>query len=139
MKTEMSPAWKLFTDGAARGNPGPAGAGAVLCDAEGEVVEELCEYLGETTNNVAEYRALLLGLNKAIALGAAEIEILADSELMVRQLQGRYRVKNEGLRPLFQEAIRLLKEFRKYSIRHIDREANSAADRMANRAIDENF
>ncbi len=130
---------KLFTDGAARGNPGPAGAGAVLCDQEGEVVEELCEYLGETTNNVAEYRALLLGLKKAIQLGAEEVEVLADSELMVRQLLGRYRVKNEGLKPLFQEAVRLLKQFRKYSIRHIDREQNSAADRMANRAIDESM
>ena len=130
---------KLYTDGAARGNPGPAGAGAVLYDAEDRVVEELCEYLGETTNNIAEYRALLLGLKKAIALGAIEIEVLADSELMVRQLLGRYRVKNEGLRPLFQEAVGLLKKFKKYSISHIDREENSAADRMANRAIDENY
>lgn len=130
---------KLFTDGAARGNPGPAGAGAVLCDAKGGVREELCEYLGETTNNIAEYRALLLGLKKAVALGSTEIEILADSELMVRQLNGEYRVKNEGLRPLFQEAVRLLKRFKKYSIKHIDREQNYEADRLANRAIDENF
>lgn len=129
----------LYTDGAARGNPGPAGAGAVLCDAHGKVLAELCEYLGETTNNVAEYRALLLGLKKALALGVVEIEVLADSELMVRQLNGKYRVKNEGLKPLFQEAVRLLKQFRKYSISHIDREENAAADRMANRAIDENY
>jgi ribonuclease HI len=128
---------KLYTDGAARGNPGPAGAGAVLSDAQGSVVEELCEYLGEATNNVAEYRALLLGLKKALDLGVEEIDVLADSELMVRQLLGRYRVKNEGLRPLFQEAMGLLKKFKKYSISHIDREENSAADRMANRAIDE--
>lgn len=135
----MTAAYKLYTDGAARGNPGPAGAGAVLCDIKGRTVEELFEYLGETTNNIAEYRALLLGLKKAIALGAREIEILADSELMVRQLQGKYRVKNEGLKPLFQEAIQLLKEFGKYSINHIDREENREADRLANRAIDENY
>lgn len=130
--------YKLYTDGAARGNPGPAGAGAFLCDNSGNTVEELMEYLGETTNNVAEYRALLLGLKRAKDLGATEIEILADSELMVRQIQGKYRVKNEGLRPLFQEAMRLLKQFQKYSINHIDREENSEADRLANLAIDEN-
>ncbi len=135
----MPSSYRLYTDGAARGNPGPAGAGAVLCEADGRIIEELSEYLGETTNNVAEYRALLLGLNKAIHLGADEIEVLADSELMVRQLLGKYRVKNEGLKPLFQEAVRLLKKFRKYSIKHIDREMNSDADRMANRAIDERY
>src|SRR3989338_3319992 len=131
------PAFRLYTDGAARGNPGPAGAGALLCDSGGRVIAELCEYLGEATNNVAEYRALLLGLKKAAELGGGEIEVLADSELMVRQLSGRYRVKNEGLKPLFQQAVRLLKEFEKYSIRHIDREQNYEADRLANRAIDE--
>lgn len=129
----------LYTDGAARGNPGPAGAGAVLCDEKGKILEELCEYLGETTNNIAEYRALLLGLKKALEIGVLEISVFADSELMVRQLNGKYRVKNEGLKPLFQEAVRLLKQFRKYSISHIDREENSAADRMANQAIDERF
>ena len=133
------PAFRLYTDGAARGNPGPAGAGALLCDSGGRAIAELCEYLGEATNNVAEYRALLLGLKKAAELGGGEIEVLADSELMVRQLSGRYRVKNEGLKPLFQQAVRLLKEFEKYSIRHIDREQNYEADRLANRAIDENY
>ncbi|MBI2068431.1 MAG: ribonuclease HI family protein [Deltaproteobacteria bacterium] len=130
---------RLCTDGAARGNPGPAGAGAVLFDGEGRVVEELTSYLGETTNNVAEYEALLLGLRKARELKATEIEIQADSELMVRQLSGEYRVKNEGLKPLFQEAVRLLREFEKYSIKHIDRSLNKEADRLANRAIDENY
>ena len=135
----MSTRLQLFTDGAARGNPGPAGAGAVLCDPQGNVVAELCEYLGETTNNVAEYRALLLGLKRAIELETQELEILADSELMVRQLQGKYRVKNDRLKPLFAEAVRLLKSFKKYTIGHIDREQNGAADRMANLAIDENY
>ncbi|MBI2082058.1 MAG: ribonuclease HI family protein [Deltaproteobacteria bacterium] len=130
---------RLYTDGAARGNPGPAGAGAYLCDENGDTVAELCEYLGETTNNIAEYRALLLGLKKAIELGFDEIEVLADSELMVRQLLGRYRVKNEGLKPLFQEAVRLLKQFKKYSIKHVFREANLDADRLANQAVDENY
>lgn len=129
----------LYTDGAARGNPGPAGAGAFICTGDGHVVAEVAEYLGETTNNVAEYRALVAGLKKLVEMGAEEIEIRADSELMVRQIQGRYRVKHPNLKPLFEEAIALLKKIPRYSIKHVEREKNKEADRLANQAIDERF
>ena len=135
----MNPKFLLYTDGAARGNPGPAGAGAFICTPAGEAVAEIAEYLGETTNNVAEYRALLAGLKRLVELGAVEVEIRADSELMVRQLSGRYRVKHPNLRPLFQEAVALLKKIPKYSITHILRERNKETDRLANQAIDNHF
>ena len=133
------PKYLLYTDGAARGNPGPAGAGAYICTDDGEIVAEIAEYVGETTNNVAEYRALLAGLKRLVHLGINEAEILADSELMVRQLQGRYRVKHPNLRPLYTEAVALLKKIPRCSIRHIVREKNKEADRLANQAIDEHF
>jgi ribonuclease HI len=130
---------RVYSDGAARGNPGPAGAGAVLLDDTGNVIAELGRYLGDQTNNVAEYEGLLLGLRRALALGASEIEVLADSQLVIRQLAGVYRVRNAGLRPLFDEAKRLLARFRRVELRHIPREMNGAADEMSNRAIDENL
>lgn len=126
----------LYTDGGARGNPGPAGAGAHLLDNEGNTVAELTEYLGETTNNQAEYRALLLALRKAKDLGATEIEVRADSELMVRQINGQYKVKNEALIPVYQEAKKHLLGFAKWTIKHIPREQNKQADALANQAID---
>ena len=129
----------LYTDGAARGNPGPAGAGAFICKPDGSAVAEISKYLGETTNNVAEYRALLEGLKKLVAMGAGDVEILADSQLMVRQIQGSYRVKHPNLKPLFEEALALLKKIRHYSIRHIEREKNGEADRLANEAIDNHY
>lgn len=132
----MKKSWTLYVDGAARGNPGPAGAGAVLLNPTGDLLGEFCEYLGETTNNVAEYRALLLGLKQALAANVTSIKILADSQLMVRQILGEYRVKNQALRPLFQEAMGLLKKFEGYTMTHIPREENREADRMANEAID---
>src|SRR5205085_1016435 len=101
----------IFSDGAARGNPGPAGAGAVIKDAGGKVLYELKQALGKTTNNVAEYKGLLLGLRKAQQLGAREVEVRADSELMIKQLKGKYAVKSEGLKPLFNEAKALLSLF----------------------------
>ncbi len=127
----------LYTDGAARGNPGPAGAGAYICRPDGTVVAELTEYLGETTNNVAEYAALLLGLKKLIELKAEEIEIRADSELMVKQIKGQYRVKHPNLIPLYREAVALLKKIPGYSIKHVFREMNREADRLSNLAIDD--
>jgi ribonuclease HI len=130
---------RVYSDGAARGNPGPAGAGAVLLDDAGNVVAELGRYLGDQTNNVAEYEGLLLGLRRALVLGASEVEVLADSQLVIRQLAGVYRVRNAGLRPLFDEAKRLLARFRRVELRHIPREMNGAADEMSNRAIDENL
>jgi ribonuclease HI len=128
---------RLFTDGAARGNPGPAGAGAVIVNPNGHIVAKVGKFLGESTNNVAEYMGLILGLRRAKAMGIRELEVLADSELLVRQLHGDYAVKAEHLKPLHAEASELLKAFPGAIIRHIPREENSAADAMSNRAIDE--
>lgn len=127
----------LYTDGAARGNPGPAGIGVVLSAPDGTVVAELAEYLGELTNNQAEYRALIAGLEKALTMGATTIRIRADSELMVRQLNGEYKVKNEGIRPLFNQVKGLLSRLERYTINHIPRELNAHADALANKAIDD--
>lgn len=126
----------LHTDGAARGNPGPAGAGAVLYDATGEEIATVVQYLGETTNNQAEYQALLLGLDKAIELKIESIEIKMDSELIVRQIQGLYKVKHEGLRPLYLAVMEKLKQFKAFKISHVRRELNKRADELSNEAID---
>ncbi len=128
---------RLFTDGAARGNPGPAGAGAVIISPDGHIVAKVGKFLGEETNNVAEYMGLLIGLKRAKAMGIKELDVLADSELMVKQLNGDYAVKAEHLKPLFDEAKALLKHFGDVEIRHIPREENEQADAMSNRAIDE--
>jgi ribonuclease HI len=128
---------RIYSDGASRGNPGPAGAGAVLLDKDGHTVERLGRFLGEQTNNHAEYQGALLGLRRAKALGASSIELLADSQLLVRQLQGRYRVKHPGLLPLYREALELLEQFSKVTLRHVPREQNREADAMSNRALDE--
>jgi ribonuclease HI len=128
---------RLFTDGAARGNPGPAGAGAVIINPDGHVVAKVGKFLGESTNNVAEYMGLILGLKRAKAMGIREIEVLSDSELLVKQLHGDYAVKAEHLRPLHEEAQSLLKGFSWIQVRHIPREENAQADLMSNRAIDE--
>ncbi|TLM76840.1 MAG: ribonuclease HI family protein [Actinobacteria bacterium] len=126
----------LRTDGGARGNPGPAGAGFVIED-DGRVVCGGGRFLGETTNNVAEYSALIWGLENAAALGYAHVIVYADSELLVKQVNGAYRVKNEGLKPLFAEAMRLLRGFPGgYDVRHVRREQNKLADEMANQAMD---
>ena len=126
-----------YTDGAARGNPGPAGAGVYIVDMHDVFVDEAQLYLGQTTNNVAEYRALLLALDRLETLGAKEVIIRADSQLMIRQLTGEYRVKNEGLKPLFTEARARLRAFDSVTLEHVPREQNKDADRLANRAIDE--
>jgi ribonuclease HI len=126
----------VFSDGAARGNPGPAGAGAVLKDANGNVIVKRGLSLGKTTNNVAEYKGLILGLTEAQKRGVREVEVRADSELMIKQLNGKYAVRNEGLKPLYNEAKALLESF-KWRAEHIPREENTEADEMSNRAIDE--
>jgi len=131
------PRVRVYSDGAARGNPGPAGAGAVLVDPAGNIVERLGKFLGIQTNNFAEYTGLLIGLQRARELGASEVEVYADSELMIRQLEGRYQVKSPTLRPLYEEARRLLKEFSRVKLVHVPRAQNAAADEMSNRAIDE--
>lgn len=127
----------LWTDGAARGNPGPAGAGAILKTPSGEVLAAESLYLGHTTNNVAEYRALLLGLERALSCGVERVEVRADSELLIKQLRGEYRVRSDGLRPLYEEAKQLLGRFRSSKLTHVRREHNTEADRLANRGIDE--
>ncbi len=127
----------VYSDGASRGNPGPAGAGAVLLDERGAVLRRLGKLLGRETNNIAEYQGLLLGLRAALEMGARDIEVRADSELMIKQLKGDYRVKNEGLKPLFAEAQALLRRFDWVKLRHVPREENKLADEMSNRAIDE--
>ena len=127
---------RVNVDGGARGNPGPAAIAAVLATPEGELVEERKQLIGEATNNVAEYRALLLGIERARALGANEVELVADSELVVRQVRGQYRVKDAGLKPLHAEVARSLDEFDDWSIRHVRREENAEADRLVNEALD---
>jgi len=129
--------WRLHCDGASRGNPGPAGAGMVLFDPQGRLQANKGRYLGETTNNVAEYQALLLGLEEAHRLGVKQLRVLADSELMVKQLNGRYRVKAPHLVPLWREALQALKKFEAWAIAHVPREENQLADEAANRAIDQ--
>ena len=126
----------LRTDGGARGNPGPAGAGFVLEDSSGEVVRSGGRYLGCQTNNVAEYEALIWGLENVAALGFSDVTVFADSELLVKQVNGAYRVKNEGLKPLFARVVVLLKGFSGSRIEHVRREQNAQADAMANEAMD---
>jgi ribonuclease HI len=125
-----------FVDGASRGNPGPAGAGAWIAPAEGRPAEEHYQALGRTTNNVAEYRALLLALARAAAAGAEEVDVFSDSLLLVQQVNGAYRVKADHLKPLLAEAVRRAKEFRRFSIAHVPREKNREADRLANLGAD---
>jgi len=128
---------KLFTDGASRGNPGEAGAGIVLFDDNNQELAARSLYLGQCTNNLAEYRALLLGLETAVQLSCKRLAIFMDSQLIVRQVLGRYKVKNASLKPLFDKAKILLTDFDKWSIEHVPREQNKRADELANRGIDE--
>ncbi len=128
--------WTLHCDGASRGNPGPAGAGAVLADPKGKVRLELGRPLGRATNNVAEYQALLLGLEAARDQGVLKLQVFSDSELLVKQLKGQYRVRNPHLLPLWRRAWQELQKFKAYAISHVSREQNLRADRLARRAID---
>ena len=123
-------------DGGARGNPGPAAIAAVLATPDGEVVEEIGEAIGRATNNVAEYRALLLGIERAQALGASELDLVGDSELIVRQVKGEYKVKDPTLRELHAQVRAALAGFDRWSIRHVRREHNAEADRLVNEALD---
>jgi ribonuclease HI len=126
----------IHSDGGARGNPGPAGIGAVLTDETGKTLAEISRYLGETTNNQAEYRALLAGLEKAKDLGATEVACLLDSELVVKQLNHEYKVKSPDLAPLFLKVYNLSQSFKKISFSHVRRGFNKEADRLANEAMD---
>lgn len=127
----------LYADGAARGNPGPAGAGAVLLDEAGQVFAEVWRGLGHATNNVAEYSALILGLEEALRRGVDDIEVRMDSQLVVRQMQGLWRIKHAGLKPLALRAGALLASFPKRRIEHVPRDENALADALANRGADE--
>ena len=124
-------------DGGARGNPGPAAIAAVVTAPTGELLESRGEVIGRATNNVAEYRALLLGIERARELGAREVDLVGDSELIVKQVKGEYRVKDPGLRPLHAEVRAALEAFDRWSIRHVRREHNTAADRLVNETLDE--
>jgi ribonuclease HI len=136
-EAEGPPRTRLYTDGAARGNPGPAGAGAVIVSPAGHIMAKIGKFLGESTNNVAEYTGLILGLRRAKAMGIKELDVYSDSELLVKQLAGDYAVKADHLKPLHDEAQKLLKAFPDVRVAHIPREENEAADEMSNRAIDE--
>jgi ribonuclease HI len=127
---------RLFTDGGARGNPGPAAFGYVLEDEDGTVLDARGQAIGVATNNVAEYSGLVAGLMKAAELDVEELEVVSDSELMVRQMTGAYRVKNEGLKPLFLKASGLARGIGKVSYRAVRREHNKLADRLVNEALD---
>jgi ribonuclease HI len=123
-------------DGGARGNPGPAAIGVVVRNEDGAVVEAVGETIGRQTNNVAEYKAMLRGLELALAHGADEVEMIGDSELIIRQIEGRYKVKKADLKPLHAEAKELLGKFANWSVRHVKREQNSDADALVNQALD---
>jgi ribonuclease HI len=127
----------IHTDGAARGNPGPAGAGAILRDAtSGEVLAEIAEPLGRATNNVAEWTAVRLALEEARRLGATHVDLRMDSELVARQIHGIYRVKHPDLKPIHAAVMTMLRAFDGYTIGHVPRELNKDADRLSNVAID---
>jgi ribonuclease HI len=126
----------VHVDGGARGNPGPAAVAAVATDPEGNPVGERSAYIGEATNNVAEYKALLLGLELASGLGARAVELVNDSELVARQIGGQYKVKHAGLKPLWQQAIEELRAFDRWSVRNVPRAANARADELVNAALD---
>jgi ribonuclease HI len=126
----------VHVDGGSRGNPGPAAAAAVLSTPDGDVVDEAAVTLGRATNNVAEYRGLLLGLERAKALGADEIEVINDSELIAHQVTGRYKVKHPDMKPLHAEALAALRGFQSWSIRPVPRAQNAEADALVNQALD---
>ena len=128
---------KLHTDGGARGNPGPAGIGVVLTAESGEVVGEVAQGIGRATNNVAEYKALIAGLELALAIAVPDLEVFMDSELVVSQLKGEWKIKNDALRHLAIEARRLLNRFQKVTLNHVRREHNADADKLANQGMDQ--
>ncbi|MCW1930620.1 MAG: ribonuclease HI family protein [Candidatus Kerfeldbacteria bacterium] len=127
---------RAFTDGGARGNPGPAGIGGVVYDMEGNVLAEVSEFIGHTTNNQAEYRALIETLKAAKACGATEVECYMDSQLVAKQMSREYKVKDLNLQKVFIEAYNLVQEFKSISFTHVYREKNKAADALVNKAID---
>lgn len=126
----------MYTDGASRNNPGEAGAGVYILQ-DNKPVKEIARYLGTTTNNIAEYTAAILGLEYAVQQGATRVNLFADSELLVKQLNGEYKVKNEGLKPLHAKAKELIGKINSVTVKYIRREMNKQADALANKAVDE--
>jgi ribonuclease HI len=126
----------IYTDGAARGNPGPAAIGVVLKDEAGATVATISRCLGATTNNQAEYTAIIAGLEKAVGMGCKQVLLKSDSELVVKQLNGQYKVKNAELRIMYQKAVRLIGQLEKFTAANIPREQNKQADALANKALD---
>jgi ribonuclease HI len=126
----------VHVDGGSRGNPGPAAAAAVVSSPEGEVLDEAATTLGRATNNVAEYRGLLLGLERARALGATEVDVVNDSELIAHQVNGRYKVKHADMKPLHADALAALRGFERWSIRPVPRAQNAEADALVNQVLD---
>lgn len=125
----------LYVDGGSRGNPGPSGIGVVILDSKGKRVKEFKKYIGIATNNIAEYNAVIYGLQEALIEKGTEIELNLDSELVAQQLKGEYKVKNSNIKPLFEQALHLISGFKKVDIRHIDRAKNKEADKLVNKAI----
>lgn len=126
----------MHVDGAARGNPGPAAIGVVIRDGQGKVIKEISEYLGRKTNNEAEYQALIRGLTEAIQQGATEVDVMSDSQLLVEQMNGRYKVRTAHLLPLHEKAVSLFRQLDKCTIQHVPRQRNARADLLANQALD---
>ena len=128
--------YSIYTDGGSRGNPGPSGAGGIIINQEGFVIEEISEYLGRQTNNYAEYMALLLTLQRVVKLNIKSVKIFMDSELIVKQMKGEYKVKNESLKVINLQIVELLKLFENVTFTHVYREHNKHADSLVNKAID---
>jgi len=126
----------MYSDGGSRGNPGAAGIGVLIEDLDGNIIKEVSQFIGEQTNNVAEYKALCRGLEVAFDLGIKNIVCYLDSELVVKQIKGEYKVKNEGMISMYNMVKPLIKQFDKFEIKHIKRELNKKADALANRAMD---
>jgi ribonuclease HI len=126
----------IHTDGASRGNPGPAAIGATIHDDKGKLLAAISRRIGNMTNNQAEYLAVITALEKAVSLGARQVILMSDSELVIRQLQGRYRIRNAALMPLYQKVVQLLASLDKFTASSIPREQNAAADSLANKALD---
>ena len=125
----------IYSDGGSRGNPGPAGIGVVILDDKKKKIKEIYKYIGEATNNVAEYSALISGLEEVANLGGNEVVIHMDSELAIKQLSGEYKVKDAGIRELFEKALNILKKFNSFEVKHIERAKNKEADKLVNKAI----
>lgn len=127
----------IYADGSSRGNPGPAGIGVIVCEENGEAIENISKFIGEATNNVAEYNALIYGLQAALILRADEVIINTDSELLAKQMNREYKIKDADLKRLHEQIRHLLTGFKKFEIKHIDRTENRGADRLANKAVEQ--